>query len=54
MIDEAKATLGDRGFIVLRKSGTEPMVQVLVQGDDEAEVRFLSEKLSAKAKSFDI
>ena len=54
MVETAKVQLGDRGFIVLRKSGTEPMVQVLVQGDDEAEVRLLSEKLSAKAKSFDI
>lgn len=54
MVETAKTQLGDRGFIVLRKSGTEPMVQVLVQGDDEAEVRLLSEKLSAKAKSFDI
>ncbi len=54
MIEEAKNQLNTRGTVVLRKSGTEPMVQILVQGDAEAEVNALAEKLAAKAKSFDI
>jgi phosphoglucosamine mutase len=31
--------LGSRGRLVVRKSGTEPLIRVMAQGEDEREVR---------------
>jgi phosphoglucosamine mutase len=44
-------TLQGRGRVVLRASGTEPMVRVTVEAGDEAEVRQLAEQLAAVVKS---
>ncbi len=44
-------TLRGRGRVVLRASGTEPLVRVTVEGEDEAEVRALAESLAAVVKS---
>ncbi|MDO6704753.1 phosphoglucosamine mutase [Photobacterium sp. 1_MG-2023] len=35
----AEAQLGERGRVLLRKSGTEPLIRVMVEGEDEALVR---------------
>jgi phosphoglucosamine mutase len=37
-IAEAEAALAGRGRLVIRKSGTEPLIRVMAEGDDEAEV----------------
>ncbi|QAU25320.1 phosphoglucosamine mutase [Dyella sp. M7H15-1] len=50
LADTEKA-LQDRGRVVLRASGTEPMVRVTVEAADEAEVRHLAEQLAAVVKS---
>ncbi|GGD58363.1 phosphoglucosamine mutase [Erythrobacter arachoides] len=38
-IASAEAELQGRGRLVIRKSGTEPLVRVMAEGDDEAQVR---------------
>ena len=44
----AKVTeeMGGRGRVLLRKSGTEPLVRVMVEGDEEARVRAYAEQLA--------
>jgi phosphoglucosamine mutase len=43
---DAERRLGERGRILLRPSGTEPVLRVMVEGEDEAEVRSLAAELS--------
>jgi phosphoglucosamine mutase len=38
-IDDAMARLGDTGRLVIRPSGTEPLIRVMAEGDDERLVR---------------
>ena len=42
----AEATLADRGRIVLRASGTEPVIRVMVEGEDAAEIQASAEVLA--------
>lgn len=48
---ETEAALHGRGRVVLRASGTEPLVRVTVEAADEAEVRRMAEKLAEVVKS---
>ncbi|MDG1462122.1 MAG: phosphoglucosamine mutase, partial [Gammaproteobacteria bacterium] len=41
-----EAQLGERGRVVLRASGTEPVVRVMVEGQDHDEVVALAEQLA--------
>ena len=38
-IDAAKAKLGEKGRVLVRKSGTEPLIRVMAEGEDEKLVR---------------
>lgn len=42
--------MAGRGRVLLRKSGTEPLVRVMVEGDDEVQVRHYAEELAAVVK----
>jgi phosphoglucosamine mutase len=49
-IAEATARLGDRGRVLVRPSGTEPALRVMVEGEDDALVLELADALAALAK----
>ena len=44
--EEVDQAMAGRGRVLLRKSGTEPLVRVMVEGDDEAQVRQHAERLA--------
>jgi len=46
-IDDANAKLGASGRILVRKSGTEPMIRVMAEGDDESLVRAVVRQIAA-------
>jgi len=41
----AESELGDRGRLVIRKSGTEPLIRVMAEGDDRAMVERLVDRI---------
>ena len=47
-IREAEKKIADRGRILVRASGTEPVVRVMVEGEDAGEVGQLAEELAAE------
>ncbi|MCQ4315033.1 phosphoglucosamine mutase [Stutzerimonas zhaodongensis] len=44
--DSVSERMAGRGRVLLRKSGTEPLVRVMVEGDDEKQVRLYAEELA--------
>ncbi|MDF0533288.1 phosphoglucosamine mutase [Shewanella sp. A32] len=50
-VAEVERSLGERGRVLLRKSGTEPLIRVMVEGDDEALVRHYAEQIAASVTS---
>ncbi|MDI3299626.1 MAG: phosphoglucosamine mutase [Bacillota bacterium] len=48
---EVERRLGGRGRLVLRPSGTEPVVRVMVEAEDEAEARAAAERLARVVES---
>lgn len=49
--DKARATLEGRGRLLIRKSGTEPMIRVMVESDDEIECDMLANELAKQIKT---
>jgi phosphoglucosamine mutase len=45
-IRDIERRLADRGRVLVRASGTEPVVRVMVEGEDAAEVLLLAEELA--------
>jgi phosphoglucosamine mutase len=50
-VARVEGRLGRRGRVVLRASGTEPVVRVMVEGDDATEVRALAESIADAVRS---
>ncbi|HBV40759.1 MAG TPA: phosphoglucosamine mutase [Erwinia sp.] len=48
---EAEKELKGRGRVLLRKSGTEPLIRVMVEGEDEAQVTALAHRIADAVKA---
>jgi len=49
-VEEVEEHLAERGRVLLRPSGTEPVVRVMVEGEDSAEVAQLAERIAASVR----
>lgn len=49
-VQDAESELSDQGRVLLRPSGTEPLIRVMVEGSDDGQVKRLSEKLAGVAR----
>ena len=50
-VGEAEAVLGKHGRVVLRASGTEPVIRVMVEGEDEETVSSVAHRLADSVRS---
>jgi len=50
-IDDAEAELGERGRIVLRASGTEPVIRIMVEGEDRYQVSAVATRLADSVRA---
>ncbi len=50
-MDEAKRTLGKEGRIVVRPSGTEPLIRIMAEGDDHEKITAVVNSLANTIKS---
>ena len=48
--EKAEAQLEGRGRLLIRKSGTEPVIRVMVEGENEQEVKALAQHLANAVK----
>jgi len=47
-VQDAEGRLGESGRVLVRASGTEPVVRVMVEGEDESQVARLAEELASR------
>lgn len=50
-VKDVEATLGSNGRVLLRSSGTEPLLRVMVEGREARQVRTLADQLAAVVRS---
>jgi phosphoglucosamine mutase len=50
-VKTAENTLGSSGRVLLRASGTEPKIRIMVEGQDSALVKKLADDIAAVVKS---
>jgi len=49
-VSAAENKLGDKGRVLLRASGTEPLIRVMVEGESETLVNNLAQELAEDVK----
>jgi phosphoglucosamine mutase len=47
-VARVEATLAGRGRLLVRPSGTEPLVRIMIEGDDEAEMNHLAARIAER------
>ena len=52
-IEAAVADLGDRGRILVRASGTEPLLRVMVEAEDAGQAQEIAQGLVDRIEAFD-
>jgi phosphoglucosamine mutase len=45
-IKNAEGKLGEKGRLLVRKSGTEPLIRIMIEGEDEAEIKALVQSIA--------
>lgn len=50
-VKDVEAVLGERGRVLLRASGTEPLIRVMVEGQDEQETKDLANQIAEVVKA---
>jgi phosphoglucosamine mutase len=50
-IEDAESELGERGRVVLRASGTEPVIRIMVEGEDRTQVSALATRLAESVRA---
>jgi len=50
-VARAEGTLGDRGRVLVRYSGTEPLLRIMVEGEREGQIRELADGIAAAARA---
>jgi len=49
-IDEVEAELEDKGRVLIRYSGTEPLLRIMIEGEDQSRIATLAEQIAAAVR----